>query len=265
MRLRPSDDRPLLLGVLHLAALPGAPSPSPGLEDVETRALADARALAEGGVDGLILENFGDAPFSAGAVEPYIVAAMTRIALAVRAAVPDLLLGVNVLRNDARAALGIATAVGAAFIRVNVHVGAMVTDQGLVTGTARDTLLERRRLGSEVAIAADLLVKHAAPLGAVSVEQAARDTWTRGRADALIVTGSGTGQPFDPMDVDRVRRCVPAAPIWAGSGLDPDSARAFAAVLDGAIVGTWFHRDGDLTAPVEPDRVRALRDAFRRG
>lgn len=262
MPLPRPKNRPLLLGVVHLLPLPGAPTASPGLDAALARALEDARTLSDGGVDGVIVENFGDAPFTGTSVDPATVAAMARIAGAIRESLPDAVLGVNVLRNDAIAALGIAAAVGAQLIRVNVHSGAMVTDQGLVTGRARETLLERRRLGVDVAIAADLLVKHASPLGAASVEQAARDAWHRGHADALIITGSGTGQPFDPMDLDRVRSAVPEAALWAGSGLDPDSARAFRGALDGAIVGTWFHRDGDLSAPVDLDRVRALRAAI---
>jgi membrane complex biogenesis BtpA family protein len=228
---------------------------------VEERALADAAALQAGGADGMIVENFGDAPFTAGLVDAWTVAAMTRIATAVRQACPATLLGVNVLRNDARAALAVAAASGADFIRVNIHTGTMATDQGLITGEARQTLLERNRLGATVAIAADVLVKHAAPLSAISVEQAARDTWTRGRADALIVTGSATGQPTDPMDVRRIRKAVPGAPLWAGSGLNPENASKYRELVDGAIVGTWL-RGGDLAAPVDPARVRQMREAL---
>lgn len=256
-----SPERPLLIGVVHLLPLPGAPDPSPGLAAVEERALADAAALQAGGADGLIVENYGDAPFAPGRVDPWTVAAMTRIALAVRRACPGALLGVNVLRNDARSALAVAAASGAAFIRVNVHTGAMVTDQGLITGQARETLLERNRLGAQVAVAADVLVKHAAPLAPISVEEAARDTWTRGRADALIVTGPATGQPVDPVHLRRVRDAVPEATLWAGSGLDPDTVGTCRSLVDGAIVGTWL-RGGDLSAPVDPARVRAMRAAL---
>jgi membrane complex biogenesis BtpA family protein len=230
---------------------------------VEERALADAAALVAGGADGMIVENYGDAPFTAGPVDPWTVAAMTRIARAVRQACPQGLLGVNVLRNDALAALAVATAVEADFIRVNVHTGTMATDQGLITGSARETLMERNRLGTSVAIAADVLVKHAAPVAPISIEQAARDTWKRGRADALIVTGPATGQPTDPGDLHRIRDAIPEAPLWVGSGLGPENASEYRTLIDGAIVGTWL-RSGDLAAPVELDRVREMRAALTR-
>ncbi|MEQ1505366.1 MAG: BtpA/SgcQ family protein, partial [Myxococcota bacterium] len=195
---------------MHLQPLPGAPRRSPGLDAVLRRAVDDARALADGGADAVIVENFGDAPFDRTTVGPATVAALTRIAAEVRSALPPTVeLGINVLRNDALAAVGIAAAVGATFVRINVHVGAMVTDQGVIEGDARATLLERNRLGVDLRIVADVLVKHAVPLGAWSLEDAARDTAERGLADVLVVTGAGTGRPTDRDDVRRVRAAAP--------------------------------------------------------
>jgi len=251
------------VGVIHLPPLPGSPRPSPGLDVVCERAVADARALAAGGADGIIVENLGDVPFHPGRVAPYTVAAMTRVALAVRRAAPGPRLGINVLRNDALSALSVAAAAGADFIRVNVHAGAMITDQGLIQGEARGTLLERASLAAPVAIAADVLVKHAVPLGDVRLEDAARDTWERALADVLIVTGAGTGRPTAPDDVARVRRELPDAALWVGSGATPDNVSALPA--HGFVVGTWLHRDGDLSAPLDPARVARMREAIDRG
>lgn len=256
-------DTPAFVGVVHLLPLPGSPEEGPGLERVEARAVADALTLAEGGADGLIVENLGDAPFVKDQVSPATVAAMTRIALAVRKAAPDLVLGINVLRNDAAAALGIAAAVGADFIRVNVHTGAMLTDQGWIEGKARDTLLARRQLGaSSVRIAADVLVKHAVSPAPQDLATVARDTALRGGADALIVSGSGTGQPTDPARLATVRAALPHVPLWVGSGVDPQSATSLEA--DVAIVGTWLHASADLGLPLELERVRVMRAALDR-
>lgn len=249
------------VGVVHLPPLPGSPRGG-SLDAALERASADARILEEGGADGVIVENLGDAPYTAGSVDPYTVAAMTRVVLAVRESAPGLVLGVNVLRNDALAALSIAAAAGADFIRVNVHTGAMVTDQGLIEGRARDTLLERNRLDAgAVRLVADVLVKHASPLGTPDLADVARDTHARGLADVLVVTGSGTGRPHDPHRVSAVQRAVPGCPVWVGSGLTPETARTLGA--DGAIVGTWLHEDGDLARPLDVARVRAMAEALR--
>ncbi|MCB9680751.1 MAG: BtpA/SgcQ family protein [Alphaproteobacteria bacterium] len=258
IRRRVGDERPALVGVVHLLPLPGAPRPGPPLDVVLARAVADARALQAGGADAVIVENLGDAPFAADVVDPVTVAAMTVAVAAVRDAV-TLPVGVNVLRNDALAALGIAHVTGAAFVRVNVLTGVMATDQGLITGQARALLQQRRLLGSDVRVAADVLVKHAVPLGPMALDDVAHDTWARGGADALIVTGTGTGRPTRPDDVATVRRAVPEAPIWLGSGLTPERADAVRDLVDGAIVGTWLHEDADLARPLDPARVRALR------
>jgi membrane complex biogenesis BtpA family protein len=251
--------------VVHLPPLPGAPLGDRPLEEVLAAALRDARALAEGGADGLIVENLGDRPYAADRVDAWTVAAMTRIAVALREALPDHALGVNVLRNDAEAAMSVAAAAAADFIRVNVHTGVMVADQGVLTGAARDTLLLRRRIGARVGIAADVAVKHAAPLAAQPLAQVAEDTFRRGLADALLVTGSGTGHPLDPADVDAVRAAVPEAPLWAASGVTPATLPALLERVDALVVGTWLHRDARLDAPVDPERVRALRALVPRG
>ncbi len=175
-----------------------------------SRALADAEALVAGGLDGFIVENFGDAPFYGDRVPVWTVADMAVLVERIRAAVGDEpLVGVNVLRNDAGAALAIAAASGAAFIRVNVHTGVMHTDQGTLSGRAADTLRQRRMLDAEVEILADVAVKHAIAPAGFDLAQAAKDTAYRGLADGLIVTGSGTGAAAADADVEAVKRAVP--------------------------------------------------------
>ncbi|HEU5430719.1 MAG TPA: BtpA/SgcQ family protein, partial [Thermomicrobiales bacterium] len=167
-------------------------------------------------------------------------------------------LGVNVLRNDAAAALAVAAVCAGpgAFIRVNVHSGAMVTDQGVIAGQADRTLRRRRDLGADVAILADVLVKHAVPLGEWTIEDAARDAAERGLADALIVTGAGTGQATDLADVRRVRAALPNAVLLVGSGVTVATVAETLIIADGVIAGTALKVDGVTTAPVDVERVR---------
>src|SRR6185369_9195248 len=157
------------------------------LEKVIAAAVADARTYERGGVHALFIENFGDVPFTKTNVGPETVAAMAAAGCAIRATV-KLPIGFNVLRNDAHAALALCAACDGSFIRVNVHIGAMLTDQGLIEGNAHDTLRCRRQLCPQTKIFADVLVKHAVPLGDLSIEDSARDTLERGLADALIIS-----------------------------------------------------------------------------
>jgi len=253
-----------IVGMVHLEPLPGSPRWAGSMNEVTRAALADARALAEGGVDAILVENFGDVPFSPGRVDPACVAAMAAVATEIRGAV-SLPLGINALRSDAISALAIATAVGARFIRVNVHTGAVVTDQGILASGAHETLRYRRLLDASVALFADVQTKHAAPLAAVAIEHEARDCVHRGLADGLIVSGEATGLPPKASDLERVRLAVPDVPLIVGSGASPENAADLLALADCLIVGTSVKRDGVVANRVDADRVRALvRAAGRR-
>ena len=209
----------------------------------------------------MIVENYGDAPFPRGPVAPYTVAAMTKIASAIRADHPSMKLGINVLRNDGMSALGIASATGAHFVRINVFIGATATDQGIIEGNSRELHLERNRIGQPVRFAADVHVKHGMPINTRSTEEAACDAFLRAKADAVIVTGTGTGKRTSVDELARVREAIPAAPLWVGSGVVPSQIPKLQGIADALIVGSWF-RAGALDEPVQLSRVDALQKAL---
>jgi membrane complex biogenesis BtpA family protein len=225
-------------------------------------AVRDACAYERGGAHAVFIENFGDVPFTKGSVGPETVASIAVAGMAIRDAV-KIPFGFNVLRNDARAALALAAVCGGAFVRVNVHTGAMLTDQGIIEGNAYETLRYRRRLQPEVQIFADVHVKHAVPLGSSSIGDAARDTVERGLADALIVSGTGTGRAAAAADVQRVRAVCPKAKILLGSGVSAGNVHDYLRLADGFIVGTSLKSGGKISNPVEPKRVAALLRAMR--
>ncbi|MFC4448751.1 BtpA/SgcQ family protein [Halorussus aquaticus] len=261
----PIDAEKPIVGMVHLPPLPGAPKFSGNFEEVLEAALRDARRLEDGGVDALMLENFGDAPFYPEDVPKHVVASMTRVAAAIREAV-DLPMGINVLRNDADAALSVAAAVEAALVRVNVHVGARVTDQGVIEGRAHETVRLRERLDSDVAILADLDVKHSAPLAERPLDaEAVAEPVERGFAEGVVVSGAGTGHEVSG---DHLRAAVSArdeagldAPIFVGSGTTVENVAEILGVADGAIVGTALKEGGETTNPVSEERVRKLVEA----
>jgi uncharacterized protein len=252
----------LLIGVIHLPALPGAPNYNGKFDAIISRAVADAKAYEKGGADALVIENFGDAPFTSKSVAPETIAAMARAGAAVCDAI-KLPIGYNVLRNDPRAALGLAASCEGSFIRVNVHTGAMLTDQGLIEGQAYETVRTRQQLCPGVQIVADVHVKHAVPLGGWTLEDAARDTWERGAVDALIVSGVGTGHPASLQDVQTVRKACLEAPIFIGSGFNQHNANTLLPYINGAIVGSSLKLDGKLDNLVDARRVAALRKLMK--
>jgi len=253
--LYPPGMTKLLAGMLHLPPLPGSPLGRSSLDAIEKHVLADARVLAEAGFDAAILENYGDVPFFKDRVDPVTVASMTRLAVAVRSATGALRLGINVLRNDSASALAIAFAVDADLIRVNVHVGATATDQGVIEGRASETMRLRASLGADVEIWSDVHVKHGRSLAHSSIEGEAEDAVLRGLADALIVSGRATGEPASLDEVRRVKALDLGVPVYVGSGVTEKNLQEVLVASDGVIVGTALKQGGRTANPVERDRA----------
>src|SRR5262249_48357242 len=136
-----------IIGMVHLQALPGSPDYAGSMKAVLESALRDADGLEQGGVDGIMIENFFDSPFFKDQVGPETVAAMAAIITAIRqrTALP---LGVNVLRNDGMSAIAVATACGCQMVRINQLSWAMLADQGILEGKAAQILRYRRQLES---------------------------------------------------------------------------------------------------------------------
>ena len=249
--------------MVHVRALPGAPGFCGDFQTVLTAAIADAKSLAAGGADAVMIENFFDTPFPRDASPPVTVSHLTAVAVAVAAEV-SLPLGINLLRNDSIGALAVAQACGAKFIRVNVLSGTRITDQGMIHGEAYALLRERQRCGANrIGIAADVDVKHSSPVTARPIEEEALELIERAGADALIVSGSATGKATDVEDLLRVRNACVDAFIMVGSGVQKDNVRQLAEHCDAVIVGSSLKAGDRIDSPVDPEKVASLVDCLR--
>ncbi len=255
-----------VIAMIHLPPLLGSPAYSGQFEEVVEQACGEVRILSNYGVAGIIVENYGDQPFFPGRVPPETVAAMTRVATEVRRII-DLPLGINVLRNDAISALSIAEAVGAQFIRTNVHVGMAASEQGLLMGKAHEVLRFRAFLKSECLIFADIAVKHSYPLYPQSADEMLRDTVVRGLADAVIVTGAATGMAADLRFAKEVKGICGKieVPLLIGSGITPESINSAFEIADAVIVGTYLKKEGVTANPIDRNRVEKLMQAVGGG
>lgn len=252
-----------IIGVVHLLPLPTSPGWGGSLKAVIDRAEQEAAALASGGVDGIIVENFFDAPFTKNQVDPAVVSAMT-LAINQLKKLVTLPIGINVLRNDAHSAIAIASCVKAQFIRVNVLTGVMATDQGLIEGQAHHLLRYRRELGSDVKIFADVLVKHARSLSAPNLTTAVQDTIERGLADAVILSGWATGSPPNLEDLELAMAAANGTPVFIGSGANWENISTLMQAADGVIVSSSLKRHGRREQPIDPIRVSQFVEAARR-
>lgn len=251
-----------VIGVVHLLPLPTSARWGGNLEAVIERAEQEATALAAGGVDGIIVENFFDAPFTKERVNPAVVSSMTLIVDRIMNLVV-LPVGINLLRNDAQSAIAVAACVGAQFIRVNVLTGVMATDQGLIEGNAHELLRFRRELGCGVAILADVLVKHARPLAAPNLTTAVSDAIHRGLADGVILSGWATGHPPSREDLELAKTVAGKTPVFIGSGADWDNVGQLMQAADGVIVASSLKRQGKISEPIDPIRVAQFMEVVR--
>jgi membrane complex biogenesis BtpA family protein len=236
-----------IIGVVHLKPLPASPYHT-SFDEVLELAIKDAKALADGGVDAIIVENYGDKPFLKE-VGKETVACMTVIAWEIKREI-GLPLGINVLRNDAISALAIAKAVNADFIRVNQLFYASLSPEGLLEGNAGDVLRYKKAIECNAMIFADICVKHAHHF--VSLDEYVENA-ERCLVDALIVTGRATGKEISLRELKAVRKMA-RMPVLAGSGVTPENLSKIVKYCDGVIVGTYFKKHGRVDA----DRVRKL-------
>jgi uncharacterized protein len=265
-----SQMAPSLIGVIHLPPLPGSPNApfdstaAEIIEKVGERAIREALTLQKAGFHGVILENFGDAPFYSRRTPVETVAAMSILAGAVREACKDLLVGVNVLRNDAHSALAIAAVSGCDLIRVNVLSGVAATDQGWIEGEAATLMRERARLKAEVAVMADVHVKHAQSLSSPDLELAIEETILRAGADAVILTGSTTGRSVNIEALQKASFLTRKlkVPLLVGSGLDADNFSTIAPLVDGVIVSSALRKGGQAGEPLDNRRITRFMKAF---
>ena len=239
-----------VIGMVHLRPLPGSPRFTGDFAAVIDAALADAQTWEQAGANGLMMENFGDVPFYKGDVPRETVAAMTRVAGEIRRALPGVPLGINVLRNDGLSALAVAAAVGASYIRVNVLSGAAVTDQGVIEGRAADLMRYRQTLGADIKVLADVRVKHAASLAERPLQDEVEELVKRAGADAVIVSGTGTGKPTDPSHAAEVKKYAGDTPVLIGSGVDAQSIPQLKPACNGFIVGSAAKPGGRIDEPV---------------
>jgi uncharacterized protein len=247
-----------IIGVIHVAALPGAPANTLPVSEIIAQAVREAAIYRDCGVDGVIIENMHDTPYMRGSVGPEIVAAMAVIGHAVKteSRLPS---GIQILAGANVEAMAVAHSAGLDFIRAEAYAFAHVADEGVIQSSAAALLRYRKMIGAErVQVWADVKKKHSshaitADVGLGATAEAVEFM----RADAVIVTGNVTGEAPKIADVEEAKAHC-RAPVLLGSGIDADNIIDFYQAADGFIIGSYFKADGRWANPVDAGRVRRL-------
>ena len=257
-----------IVAMIHAGALPGTPGHRQSLDEIVTTARREARLYQEAGVNCLMLENMHDVPYLRGSVGPEIVAAMSVVASAIRNET-DLPIGLQILAAADLEAVAVAHAAGLNFVRTECFCFAHVGDEGIMESNAAKLLRYRRTIGAEaVQVWADIKKKHSshawtADLTLGDMAEAAEFMG----AETIIVTGTNTGRPPQPSEVEEARAHC-GLPVFVGSGATEDNLAELLAVSDGLIIGSHFKKDGYWANDVDPARVHrfmAKAAAFQHG
>jgi membrane complex biogenesis BtpA family protein len=253
-----------IIGMVHLVPLPGSPRyDGMSMKDITDLALSEAHLLKENGINGAIIENFGDVMFYKR-VPAETIAAMTYVATNIAREVPDLTLGLCVLQSDAIAAMAIANTVGGKFIRVPYYTETYVVDAGLMESIAAEVLRYRKFLNADVKIFADVHIKHGYPLSQRPIAESASDAEHRGLADAILVTGIATGAETKLADVKEVHGAVKHTPVFVASGVDDKNITSYKDYADGVIMGTHIKQNNDTEAPIDPGKLKHFMEVAKK-
>lgn len=246
-----------VIAMCHLHPLPGDPDydAAAGVEWVVEKARADLHALQDGGVDAVLFSNEWSLPYLL-AVEPVTTATMARVIGELRAElrVPW---GVNVLW-DGKATIELAVATGAQFVR-EIFSGVYAGDFGLWNTNAGETVRLRNRLGGRhIRMFYNIVPEAAAYLNRREIAAIARSTEFNMRPDAICVSGLIAGAAPDAETLLCVKQAVESTPVFANTGVRPETAAAHLQVANGLVVGTTLKRDGRIWEDVDESRVRTL-------
>lgn len=250
-----------VIGMVHCLPLPTTSGFNGDYQKILDRAAQDAITLEQAGVNAVIVENMGDTPFGA-LLNKAQVAALAAAVMQVKNAV-SLPVGVDAAFNDCEAGIAIAAITGASFIRVPVFVDTVVFTDGIIYPCAKHCMDYRKAMGKEnIKIMADVQVKHAhMMISGISVEQSAKDAADNG-ADAIIITGTQTGEETPLEMIKRVKEFV-KVPVFAGSGVKAENIREQLEIADGVIIGSSLKEGGIVSNPISHDLVKTVLDKLR--
>lgn len=255
--------RHLMIGMVHLLPLPGAPlyDAAGGMRRIVAQARAEAEILADAGFHALLYCNEADMPYQTR-LESETIAAMAAITVEVQARIA-LPFGINLLIDPA-ASVAVAHATGARFVRAFVT-GGYVGDMGILNTDGAGVLRLRSRIGARaVHILANVTAGFSVPLAPRPIADAAKGAVFIGLADAVVVNAAAAGVAVDGATLAAVAAAVPDTPVVVGTGAAEHNVAALMDVADGFIVGSAIKQDGRTLNPVDPARARAFMAAVRR-
>ncbi len=247
-----------IIAMAHFPPMPGQPlhDSSGGVQALLDAVGRDVEVLAHSGVDAVMFCNEGDRPYRTR-VGPEVPAVMASVITELKHGLP-IPFGVDILW-DPKAAIALAHAVGASFVR-EVFTGTYAGDFGIWDTDPAESLSYRRQLGAgNVKLFFNVTAEFAAPVAPREIGLTARSAVFSSLADAVCVSGVVTGTGVVVSELRAAKEAVgDKTAVIANTGVRPETVAEMLRLVDGCIVGTSLKRDGDTWNEVDPRRVEAL-------
>jgi len=227
-----------ILGMIHLAG--------DGPTDKVDRALEELAIFEKEGVDGAIIENYH------GRVDD-----VERTLKEIDKANTKVVMGINILSNEFDLAFRLAKKYGAKFIQLDYIAGKYTSGELPVSSYMR-----YKQEHPDVVVLGGVWPKYYHPVNGSNLEADLIEGMKR--AEAIVVTGKGTGKetPFDK--IKSFRKSIGKHPLIVGAGLNPENAYEQLSIADGAIVGSSLKIGYETENAVDKDQVRDLMKVVRK-
>lgn len=249
-----------IIAMCHLDALPGDPryDKVKGMQYVVDRAYKNLIALQTGGVDAVMFSNEFSLPYQTK-VDAITSVAMARVVGELKKEI-KIPFGVNVLW-DAKASCELAVATGAKFVR-EIFTGAYASDFGVWNTDCGNVIRRRNFLGGEnVRLMFNIVPEASVYIAQRDIEDIAKTTVFNCQPDVICVSGRNAGAKTDTSILKRVVDAIPETPVFANTGVRPETVKEQLSIADGAVVGTAFKKNGDFFEMVDIEKVKVFMDA----
>ncbi|MCF6268486.1 MAG: BtpA/SgcQ family protein [Melioribacteraceae bacterium] len=251
-------DSKLVIGMIHVDALPGTPKYGGNVNQIIENAIEEALIFKSSGIEGIMIENMHDVPYLNNAAGPEITSTMAIIAYEIKRET-NLFTGVQILAAANEEALAVAHAANLDFIRAEGFVFAHVADEGVIESNAGTLLRYKKQIGADnVMVFTDVKKKHSShsltsDVSIVGTAKAAEFFLS----DGIVITGSSTGVEVDISELNYVKQNS-NLPVIIGSGVTSENIPYYYKLADIFIVGSYFKEDGDWKNKVDKERVEKL-------
>lgn len=250
----------ILIGMIHVQALPGTPNNKFPPEEIINKAIDEAKVFKRLGINVVMIENMHDIPYTK-IVGPEITSMMAVVGREIKKL--RLYCGIQILAGANKEALSVAKSAGLDFIRAEGFVFGHVADEGYIESCAGELLRYRKQIGAEdILIFTDIKKKHSshAITSDVSIQETAHAAEFF-LADSVIVTGVSTGTEASLEEVQNVKKTV-HIPVAIGSGITDKNLKTYWKFADIFIVGSFIKENGYWKNKLSETNIKSLVKEF---